>query len=287
MKYMRFFIGDYHKDTQHLSQTENCAYFLLLMHYAATERPLPDNDKVLSRISKCSSLRAWLKIKDVIAEFFTIENGFWYQRKAEEEIELYTKSTQQKSHAVKKRWEKKEALTSSENETFEQKEIGDKSQKTLINQQNIDTAVLRPHITPTSTPSKNSIFNNTTISYNNNNNLNAAVDISEKDLTDRKFIREKVVQLSGNNPNMYVTIGMVDKWLDAGCDPLLDIFPSIQIGMARKQGNPPNSLAYFSQAVINSKALRLKPLPSPKENHYASSKSRPNRYLDAMARTNF
>lgn len=287
MKYMRFFIGDYHKDTQHLSQTENCAYFLLLMHYAATERPLPDNDKVLSRISKCASVRSWLKIKDIIAEFFTIENGFWYQRKAEEEIEFYKKNNQQKLQAVKKRWQKKEVSTPSANETSEQKEVGDKSQKTLINQRNIDTAVLRPNTTPTPTPTNttsiniNTSLNSSTTSYVKTENF--VDDVFEGDVTDRKFVREKAIRLAGSSPNCYPTIAEVDKWQDAGCDPILDIFPVIKANMERRKGNPPNSMCYFTQAILNAKANRLKPLL--RETYHASSSTRPNSILEALART--
>ena len=51
----------------------------------------------------------------------------------------------------------------------------------------------------------------------------------------------------------------VQKWLTAGCERE-DILDGVRRCMASRT-DPPNSMRYFSQAVMDSKATRLKPLP--------------------------
>ena len=43
MNYYNRHLGDYAKDTRHLTMLEHGAYCLLLDYYYATEKPIPDN----------------------------------------------------------------------------------------------------------------------------------------------------------------------------------------------------------------------------------------------------
>lgn len=68
-------------DTTHLTTVEHGAYLLLLMTaWRARENKLPDDDRLLARYSKLGPAQ-WKRIKPIIAEFFTIENGHWTQRR--------------------------------------------------------------------------------------------------------------------------------------------------------------------------------------------------------------
>lgn len=65
-----------------------------------------------------------------------------------------------------------------------------------------------------------------------------------------------------NDPNWHGDGGRVRAWLNDGADLELDILPTIERIMAKRNGQgPPRSLKYFDQAIADAKASRLNPLP--------------------------
>ena len=51
MNFYKRFIGDYQRDTGHLSMIEHGAYALLLDHFYASEKPLPIEPQRLHRLT--------------------------------------------------------------------------------------------------------------------------------------------------------------------------------------------------------------------------------------------
>jgi uncharacterized protein YdaU (DUF1376 family) len=78
---MPLHIGDYLKETAHLSAAEHGAYVLLIMHYWA-KGSLPDDDVQLARITRMGPAQ-WRKARPVIQEFF---QGGWKHKRIDEEI---------------------------------------------------------------------------------------------------------------------------------------------------------------------------------------------------------
>lgn len=76
---MRLNIGDYLADTVHLNATQHGAYLLLL--FATFKRGfLPDDERVLARITRMST-RAWKRERGpVLALFQRVEGGFRHKR---------------------------------------------------------------------------------------------------------------------------------------------------------------------------------------------------------------
>jgi uncharacterized protein YdaU (DUF1376 family) len=68
MNFFKLYIGDYQRDTAHLSVTEHGAYLLMLQHYYATERPLPTG-KALHRMLRAQD-KAEREAIDAIVERF-------------------------------------------------------------------------------------------------------------------------------------------------------------------------------------------------------------------------
>jgi uncharacterized protein YdaU (DUF1376 family) len=68
MPYLKLYIGDYLRDTAHLTATQSGAYLHLIMHYAATGA-LPTDDGSLSRIARMSP-KAWASVKGTVKAFF-------------------------------------------------------------------------------------------------------------------------------------------------------------------------------------------------------------------------
>lgn len=110
--WMPLWIGSYLGDTQHLSRDEHGGYLLLLMAHWRNQGPLRDDDKRLASIVKATP-KEWQALKPVLAEFFTIENGFWTQKRLQKELESSKANVAQKSLAGKasaaKRWGSKDS----------------------------------------------------------------------------------------------------------------------------------------------------------------------------------
>jgi uncharacterized protein YdaU (DUF1376 family) len=76
-----FFTDAYLADTRHLTTEEHGAYLLLLMcAWRNRGCQLKDNDRMLARIAGLSPAK-WKRMKPVLAEFFTVADGLWRQKK--------------------------------------------------------------------------------------------------------------------------------------------------------------------------------------------------------------
>jgi uncharacterized protein YdaU (DUF1376 family) len=75
MNYYKRHLGDYAKDTKHLSLTEHGAFTLLLDYYYATEKPIPDDR--CERIAGASTPSEIAAVRAVLKEFFVLEDGAW------------------------------------------------------------------------------------------------------------------------------------------------------------------------------------------------------------------
>ena len=107
---MPLYIGDYLADTARLTTEQHGAYLLLLMDYWRSGR-LPDNDQVLSQITKLSP-DAWSNAKAMLVQFFSIKDGFWIHSRVEKELNLAmenkAKMHDRASKAAQARWDKQQ-----------------------------------------------------------------------------------------------------------------------------------------------------------------------------------
>lgn len=80
MNFFKLYIGDYQRDTAHLSITEHGAYVLMLQHYYATEKPLPTG-KALHRMLRAQDKAERDAIDSVAEQFWkSTENGLVNER---------------------------------------------------------------------------------------------------------------------------------------------------------------------------------------------------------------
>lgn len=108
MNYYKHHLGDYAKDTRHLSMLEHGAYRLLLDHYYATERPIPDSLSV--RIANARNGAEKSAVVSVLNQFFILEDGSWKHSKVVSVIEESQLKSGKASDAAKARWEAEEAM---------------------------------------------------------------------------------------------------------------------------------------------------------------------------------
>ena len=87
MNYYPHHIGDYARDTAHLSMLEDAAYRRMMDLYYATEQPLPGDKVALYRFLRARSKEERRAVDVVLQEFFTDGPTGWIQGRCELEIE--------------------------------------------------------------------------------------------------------------------------------------------------------------------------------------------------------
>lgn len=86
-------IGDYQKDTSDLSLLEHGVYAMLLDHYYAHERALPNEVTRLHRICKAATPTERRAVETIVSRFFTPqEDGLLHNQRADIEIAKYNRA---------------------------------------------------------------------------------------------------------------------------------------------------------------------------------------------------
>lgn len=97
---------DYERKTSHLTMVQHGAYRLLLDQYYKTGRPLPPDVPTLQRMCRASAMQEKQAISSVLAEFFTLENDGWHNKRADEELQKAAELSTKRAQAVNKRYYK-------------------------------------------------------------------------------------------------------------------------------------------------------------------------------------
>lgn len=85
MNYYERHLGDYARDTAHLTMLEHGAYGLLLDRYYATERGIPAEQA--HRVARARTRDERAAVDAVLAEFFTLADGILTHGRVQREIE--------------------------------------------------------------------------------------------------------------------------------------------------------------------------------------------------------
>jgi uncharacterized protein YdaU (DUF1376 family) len=86
MNFYKHYLGDFQRDTGHLSLTERGAYLALIHHYYATETPLPNDHAALCRIAGAFTKAERDAVKSILS-FFEIRDGVLWHQRIEAELE--------------------------------------------------------------------------------------------------------------------------------------------------------------------------------------------------------
>ena len=106
MHFYQFNIGDYRKDTSHLSILEHGVYRLLLDTYYATELPLTTDIRQLSRMHCLRSADEKAALDVVLSDFFLLtESGYRHNGCDKVLAKVYEKSEKARQSAQKK-WDR-------------------------------------------------------------------------------------------------------------------------------------------------------------------------------------
>ncbi len=105
VNYYRRFVGDYLKDTQHLTTLEHGIYTLLLDHLYSTEKPIATMGDAY-RICRCQNSASRRHCKLIVSRFFyTDDLGIWHKR-VEEEISHANLKSNAARDAANAKWKR-------------------------------------------------------------------------------------------------------------------------------------------------------------------------------------
>lgn len=107
MYYYQHHIGDYRRDTSHLTLLEHGAYRQLLDLYYITEKPLDANALRLVCARNADEVSA---VEQMLCEFFKLQDGKYYHKRCEDEITRYHSKSNKAKESAKIRWNKNNEL---------------------------------------------------------------------------------------------------------------------------------------------------------------------------------
>lgn len=234
MNYYEHHLGDYAKDTRHLTMLEHGAYRLLLDVYYSTEGPIPAELKAVQRLAGAKSSSEREAVKSVLTEFFELTDSGWTHSKCEKVILAYREKSEKASKSANARWDK-----SKRNANALRAQCEGNAPKPS-NQTPIDADATRK----------------------------AELD----QLTDRLI--DAAGQSIDPSRHSFADISRPLAWLADGCDLDLDILPAVRRIAARASPMQFNGWKYFDGAVADAKANRLKPMPEGRTDERTHHKTR-------------
>lgn len=109
MNYYERHIGDYLKDTAHLSLLEHGIYGRLLDIYYTREEPIPEAQ--VMRLVGARSPEECSAVRDVLNEFFTRDGDLWRHTRCDKELSKYQDKQRKAKASADARWSKDKAHT--------------------------------------------------------------------------------------------------------------------------------------------------------------------------------
>lgn len=97
MNYYKRHLGDYAAATRHLTMMEHGAYTLLLDLYYVAEKPLPADEKAVFRLVAARTPAEKSAVRQVLSEFFTLQDDGWHQSRCDRDIAEAQESTDETS----------------------------------------------------------------------------------------------------------------------------------------------------------------------------------------------
>lgn len=104
MNYYEHHLGDYLRDTAHLSMLEDGAYRRLMDAYYIREAPLPPTTREVFRLVRAQSKQDREAVETVLREFFTETPGGWVHSRCDKEIARFQDKQRKAKASAEARW---------------------------------------------------------------------------------------------------------------------------------------------------------------------------------------
>lgn len=105
MNYYEHHLGDYLRDTAHLSLVEDGAYRRLLDLYYIRERPLPADPKECFKLARALSKQERDAVQYVLRSFFELRDDGYHQARADVEIARFSEKKRKAAASANARWD--------------------------------------------------------------------------------------------------------------------------------------------------------------------------------------
>lgn len=89
MHYYQFCIGDYRRDTDHLSLVEHAIYRYLIDWYYLDEKPIPKDNPTVIRRLRLSGIIETDALDAVLKDFFKLEEDGWHHERIDMDLASY------------------------------------------------------------------------------------------------------------------------------------------------------------------------------------------------------
>ena len=106
MHYYPRHIGDYAKDTGHLTLLEHGVYTVLLDWAYSQEKPLPDDFTTICRLCRATTGKEKAAVRRVVDEFFPLKDGGRSNNRANLEIFAFNIKSAKNAASATSRWQK-------------------------------------------------------------------------------------------------------------------------------------------------------------------------------------
>jgi uncharacterized protein YdaU (DUF1376 family) len=118
LHYYTFNIGDYRRDTSHLTLLEHGLYRQLLDTYYLNEEPLPADEAILMRTHCVRTAEEQQALRNLLQDFFWLSDSGWVHNGCEKVIQQYRTKSQKASESAKVRWERNANALPSQSERY-------------------------------------------------------------------------------------------------------------------------------------------------------------------------
>lgn len=105
MNYYKFHIGDYRRDTSHLSLVEHGIYRQLIDQYYLSESPLPEITKLMRSLSIRTSDDE-RSLASVLSDFFEATDGGYVHKRCDLEIDAFHQKSTKARESANERWDR-------------------------------------------------------------------------------------------------------------------------------------------------------------------------------------
>jgi uncharacterized protein YdaU (DUF1376 family) len=104
--YYEHHLGDYLRDTAHLTLIEEGVYRRLLDQYYIREAPLPPDLRGCYKFARAATKQERAAVEHVLADFFELQSDGYHQRRADDVIARYRSKSGKARAAARSRWSK-------------------------------------------------------------------------------------------------------------------------------------------------------------------------------------
>lgn len=118
MNFYEHHLGDYIRDTAHLTLTEEGVYRRLLDQYFIREKPLPLDFNELRKLIRARYRNDSKTLKFILSEFFVAESDGYHQKRADDTIAAYKAKKIKAAASANARWKTSDRNANASEETM-------------------------------------------------------------------------------------------------------------------------------------------------------------------------